>query len=166
MSVHQGVLAPLRKLLVSWLSVPRDQACYAASEQGSGVDARKGKARLLLVEDDYLIGLNAEMSLSDAGYEVLGVAATGEEAVALAEAARPDLVLMDIRLANGSSGLWAAAEIFRRFEIRSLFVSAHADERTREQGNRDASPVGWLAKPYSSEELLSAVTKALLDLRQ
>ncbi|MCW8084507.1 response regulator [Roseococcus sp. MDT2-1-1] len=134
-------------------------------EPSSGARARKDRARLLLVEDDYLIGLNAEMILTDAGHEVLGPATTADEAIALAEAARPDLVLMDIRLAEGSSGLEAAAEIFQRLGIRSLFVSAHADDRTREQGNREASPVGWLAKPYSSEELGRAVTNALLVLR-
>lgn len=142
------------------------QRFCALPEHGSSTQARTGKARLLLVEDDYLIGLNAEMILTDAGYEVLGPATTANEAVALAEAERPDLVLMDIRLARGSSGLVAAAEIFRRLGIRSLFVSAHADGATLEQGNREASPVGWLTKPYLPEELTRAVAAALLSLRK
>lgn len=117
--------------------------------------------RVLIVEDEFLIAMLAEDALCDAGLEVVGVAATFEEAVALGERMRPDLVLMDIRLASTRDGIEAATEIRRRFGIPSLFTSANHDEATMMRAE-PAKPIGWLLKPYSPEALVSA-TRAALD---
>jgi DNA-binding NarL/FixJ family response regulator len=61
------------------------------------------------------------------GHEAVGPAATAEKAIELAGSVRPNLVLMDIRLASDSDGVAAAIEIRQRFEIPSLFVSGHGD---------------------------------------
>ncbi|HEX8240787.1 MAG TPA: response regulator [Allosphingosinicella sp.] len=115
---------------------------------------------ILLVEDDFLVGMEAETGLEEAGYEVAGIAATAEEAVALAGGRRPALAVMDIRLAGERDGVDAAIEIFRTFGIRSIFASAHGDVRTRARAEA-AQPLGWVAKPYRVETLLKAVQEAL-----
>ena len=116
--------------------------------------------RVLIVEDEFLIAADAEDALREAGLEVVGIAATFEEAVALGERMLPDLVLMDIRLASPRDGIEAATEIRRRFGIPSLFTSANHDEATRLRAE-PAKPVGWLPKPYMPEALVSATRAAL-----
>ncbi|HYE26694.1 MAG TPA: response regulator [Allosphingosinicella sp.] len=118
---------------------------------------------ILLVEDDFLVGMEVEAGLADAGYEVAGIATTAEEAVALAATRRPALVIMDIRLAGERDGVDAAVEIFRTLGIRSLFASAHGDVHIRSRAE-PARPLGWVAKPYRVETLLRAVEEALRTL--
>lgn len=115
--------------------------------------------RVLVVEDDYLVGLTICDLLTGAGYTVLGPAVTGEDAVSMALEERPNIVLMDIRLAGEMDGVEAAIEIARA-GIRSLFVSAHSDPQTRSRGQA-ASPHGWVEKPFSDAQLLDAVAAAL-----
>jgi two-component system, response regulator PdtaR len=134
----------------------------STSETG-GEGAPSGRAResrrVLVVEDDYLVGLTICDLLSGSGYEVLGPAVSAEEAIGLALEERPHLVLMDIRLAGEMDGVDAAVALARA-GIRSLFVSAHSDPTTRSRG-QEASPLGWVEKPFSDAQLLEAVAAAL-----
>lgn len=114
------------------------------------------RKRILIVEDEFLIALSAEEALVSEGFEVVGVAATFEVAVGLAESERPDLVLMDIRLASALDGVEAAIEIRRRFGLASLFTSANQDPENVARAQA-ADPVGWLPKPYAIESLVEAV---------
>jgi DNA-binding NarL/FixJ family response regulator len=122
-----------------------------------------GSPCILLVEDDFLVGMEVEAGLEGAGYEVAGIATTAEEAVELAAARRPALVVMDIRLASERDGIDAALEIFRTLGIRSLFASAHVDAQVRARAEA-ARPLGWVAKPYRVETLLAAVVEALNEV--
>lgn len=115
--------------------------------------------RVLVVEDDYLVGLTICDLLNGAGYEVLGPAVSGEEAISVGLEERPHLVMMDIRLAGEKDGVDAALELAQA-GIRSLFVSAHSDPQTRSRGGA-ASPHGWVEKPFSDAQLLEAVAAAL-----
>jgi DNA-binding NarL/FixJ family response regulator len=117
-------------------------------------------ARILVVEDDYLVALQAEAALTDAGFEVVGVAASADEAVTLAARERPTIALMDIRLAGERDGIDAAVEIFRNSGIRSIFATAHTDARTRSRAAA-AEPLGWLPKPYSPESLVEIARQAV-----
>jgi CheY-like chemotaxis protein len=112
--------------------------------------------RVLIVEDNWLVAVEAEASLLEAGYVVLGIAVSAEEAVALCEAERPDFVLMDIRLRGDSDGVQAAVEIRARFGIPSVFVSAHDDPETQARAGA-AKPLGWIVKPVSGPELIKRV---------
>jgi two-component system, response regulator PdtaR len=122
-----------------------------------------GSPCILLVEDDFLVGMEMEAGLESAGYEVAGVATTAEEAVNLAASRHPALVVMDIRLASERDGIDAALEIFRTLGIRSLFASAHVDAQVRARA-KAARPLGWVAKPYRVETLLAAVGDALNEV--
>ncbi len=135
-----------------------------AAPAGEPDAAERPEARsspcILLVEDDFLVGMEVETGLQEAGYEVAGIAATAEEAVELARQRRPALVVMDIRLAGDRDGVDAALEIFRTLGIRSIFASAHGDAQVRARAE-PARPLGWVAKPYRVETLLKAVGEAL-----
>nr|WP_255574970.1 response regulator [Caldovatus aquaticus] len=122
----------------------------------------------MIVEDEYFVALASEDTLTEAGFAVVGVAATAEDAVAIAAAERPDMVLMDIRLAPGGArdGIDAAAEILARFGIPSLFATAYADLPTRSRGEQAARPLGWLIKPYAAEDLVAAVAAAVAEARR
>jgi two-component system, response regulator PdtaR len=118
--------------------------------------------RILIVEDDYLVGMELEAGLRDAGYEVIGIVTTAEQAVALAGAQRPSLAIMDIRLASERDGIDAAIEIYTRFKIRSIFASAHGDPEVHARAEA-ACPLGWVAKPYRVETLIREVERALRE---
>jgi two-component system, response regulator PdtaR len=120
----------------------------------------EGTYNILIVDDELWAALDMEWVVRKLRHEVVGPAATAEEAIKLAETARPDLVLMDIRLANHSDGVAAAVEIRQRFDIPSLFVSAHGDPITRERAIA-ARPSGFIEKPFTPESLALAIEAAL-----
>lgn len=113
-------------------------------------------ARILIVEDEYLIALEIENRLVDAGFEVVGIAMTADEAISIAGSTNPDLAITDIRLAGRRDGVEAATELFTTLGVRSIFASAHADAQTRERASA-VSPIGWLQKPYSAEALIKLI---------
>lgn len=118
--------------------------------------------RVLIVEDDYLVALSSEWALTDAGFEVVAIAATGEEAVVAALEVRPDLLLMDIRLAGDMDGIDTALAL-RAHGLRCLFASANSDPATVARGAA-AEPLGWLRKPFTDTALVAAVSEALIRL--
>ena len=83
-------------------------------------------ARILIVEDEYIVAADLEMKLMRMGYQVIGSAVTGEEAVALADEHRPDIVLMDIQLQGSMDGTEAANAIRARSGTPIIFVTAFA----------------------------------------
>ena len=95
---------------------------------------------------EILTALDIEHLVQQLGYEVCGIAASAPEAVQTADDLRPDLVLMDIRLARGTDSIQAAGEIRTRFDIASLYLSAHTDAATlnRAQATR---PLGSSPSP-------------------
>ena len=117
-------------------------------------------ARILVVEDDFLIAMQTETALAAAGFHVVGTAATAEQALALAEKERPVLAVMDIRLASKRDGIDAARELYHELNIRCIFATAHDDETTRKRAAPYA-PLGWLAKPYTTASLIALVTDAV-----
>ena len=94
-------------------------------------------------------------ALVSQGYEVLGTAGTAIDALRLAEAKKPDLVLMDINLAGSSDGVLAASSI-RGLELPVIFLTAHYDERTLSRAKL-ATPVGYLTKPFEPHQLSIAI---------
>lgn len=119
-------------------------------------------ARILIVEDQYFVAADCELQLHSAGLECVGLAATAEEAFELAQSERPDLILMDIRLAGRADGVEAAVDIYERLGIRCIFASAHVDEHSRRAER--AHPLGWLDKPYTGSQLIGTIREALGQL--
>jgi signal transduction histidine kinase len=94
------------------------------------------------------------------GMSVVGTTGSGEEAIALADAHVPDLVLMDIRLRGGIDGISAASAIRERANVPVVFITAHADPTTIERAKR-AAPLGYLIKPFNERDLHVAIEMAL-----
>jgi DNA-binding NarL/FixJ family response regulator len=116
--------------------------------------------RIAIVEDEVFIRLDLTIHLRAAGHRIVGTAESAGDAVSLVERERPDLVLMDVRLAGERDGIEAAIEIWQRFGIRCLFVSANLDDRTRAKALA-ANPLGFLEKPFTSGRLLTALAAAI-----
>lgn len=135
------------------------------SDRRGDLERSPREVRVLVVEDEWLISMEIEAALLDFGYAVVGVASTADEAVAFAERLKPDLATMDIRLDGDRSGIEAALELYQRFGLRCLFVSAHSAPDLRQQAHA-ARPLGWLTKPFLSGELVHAVEAAVKDLRR
>ena len=112
--------------------------------------------RIVIVEDEYLVACELELSLLAAGFEVCGIAVRADEAVACVLKEQPDLVIMDIRLLGSKDGVAAAIEIYNRSNIRSIFTTAHADDETRSRAEA-ARPLGWVAKPYAGGTLVRTI---------
>ena len=120
-------------------------------------------ARLLIVEDDFLVALAAEAALREAGFDVIGVVESAEAAIAQAAAQRPSLVIMDVRLSGRRDGIDAAIQLFRDHGIPCIFATAHFDPIAQARAE-PAKPLGWLQKPYSMPSLVALVRRVVEDL--
>lgn len=122
-------------------------------------------ARILIVEDQYVLAVDCELQLRAAGFECVGLATSAVSALDLAELERPDIILMDVHLANRADGVQAAIVVYQRFGIRCIFASAHTDVDPALRGQAErAHPLGWLEKPYTGEALVKAVADGLVQL--
>jgi PAS domain S-box-containing protein len=116
--------------------------------------------RILVAEDEAIVAKNIETRLNRTGYVVSAVALSGEEAVQQASETRPDLVLMDIKLAGEMDGIEAAEQIRARFGIPVVYLTAYADKETLQRAKM-TEPFGYVLKPFKAEELCSAIEVAL-----
>lgn len=118
-------------------------------------------ARVLVVEDESLVALDIIQQLESDGYEVVGHALSGEEAIAkAAEQPRPDVILMDINLRGQVDGINAAEAISKTSETPIIFLTAHADETTLQRAKL-TRPFGYIIKPFEPNELKINIEIAL-----
>lgn len=126
-------------------------------DQSAGRPA--GRLRALIVEDEPVIGLDLADMVVESGGEVVAIVATAQAAMLEAERYRPDVVMMDVTLAQGSDGIDAAGEIRRRFCTPIVFVTGSSDPRTRARldafGGADV-----VVKPVVPEMLQRAIRRA------
>lgn len=118
------------------------------------------RATVLVVEDERLIARDLAMLLEDFGYCAVGPATTGEQAIEMTERFRPQLVLMDIHLASVMNGITAAQVIRDQFDIPCVFLSAFGPGEVLERANR-AQPAGFLAKPFTEQQMAEVISAAL-----
>jgi DNA-binding NarL/FixJ family response regulator len=141
----------------------RPQLVFARDDAAGSDERPDTSERILVVEDDFLVAMQMESALVEAGFEVAGVAATGEDAIELAISERPHLVVMDIRLAGDRDGIDTALQLFAEQGLRCIFATAHHDEQSRRRA-APADPLGWLHKPYTMVSLVGMVRSALAEL--
>ncbi|MEZ5283273.1 MAG: response regulator, partial [Vicinamibacterales bacterium] len=115
---------------------------------------------ILIVEDERLVAMDIQQTLNDLGYDAASVASSAEEALACAEAQRPELVLMDIRINGSRDGIETAEALKARFDVPIVYLTAHADESTLQRAKATA-PHGYLLKPIKAAELRSVVEVSL-----
>jgi CheY-like chemotaxis protein len=143
---------------------PSPGALPAGADPCDDLSGDLDRVRIFVVEDDALSAIMLNDLLEMWGFQVSGIAGNAPAAIREIERQRPDIVLMDIRLAGNTDGVAAAQEIRRRFGIRSVFVTAYTDRATLDRV-REAEPLGFLTKPYSPGQLQETLTQALDRLR-
>lgn len=114
---------------------------------------------VLIVEDEVLIAMHLELLLNQLGYAVCAIARSADEAVARAGEHRPDVTLMDIQLAGGSSGIDAARELHARYGLRCIFLSGNIDEALK-IAVQSCDPIDFVGKPVLPTTLHQALKKA------
>jgi two-component system cell cycle sensor histidine kinase/response regulator CckA len=116
--------------------------------------------RVLVVEDEAIIAEDIRRTLGNLGYDVPRTAATGADAVELAEALRPRLILMDIKLKGTMDGIEAAGLIRERLGIPVVYLTSHSDEATLARA-KETQPYGYILKPFEDRELRITIEVAL-----
>ena len=117
------------------------------------------KTRILVVEDDQIIQFDLQRHLRQLGYEVVGAASRGDEAVAKAAALQPDLVLMDVRLRGSVDGIEAARRIQEARAIPVVYLTAQSRDDVEAGNNGTLEP--RIAKPFTARALGEGIERAL-----
>ena len=115
---------------------------------------------ILIVEDEFVIAKDIQISLENMGYLVCAIVSSGEEAITKAKKEKPDLVLMDIILKGEIDGIEAGRQIWSLFKIPIVYLTAYADENTLEKA-KITEPYGYILKPFKNRELNIAIEIAL-----
>jgi DNA-binding LytR/AlgR family response regulator len=110
--------------------------------------------KVMIVEDENLIALELERIVQDAGHQAIGPVSTIEQA--LAHAPRSDVALVDLRLADGQSGVQLARRLIDRHGVDVIFVTASPES----VGNGIEGALDVIAKPFSEERIASALSRA------
>jgi DNA-directed RNA polymerase specialized sigma24 family protein len=117
---------------------------------------------VLIIEDETFIAMDLETLVEGLGHHVLGVARTHSEAVAIAKKKKPGLILADIQLADGSSGLDAVNELLKTFEVPVIFITAYPERFLT--GERP-EPAFLIAKPFQPAMVSAIARQALFFAR-
>jgi DNA-binding NarL/FixJ family response regulator len=116
---------------------------------------------VLIVEDQVLIAIHLQDLVEEAGHHVVAIAHDADGAHAAAAAQRPAIAIMDLRLANGASGIDVARQLYLEHGIRCLFISANIDDDVRRRV-ADLRPLGFIGKPFLAAEVIAAVQAAAI----
>ena len=115
--------------------------------------------RVLIAEDEALIRMDLSEMLREEGYDVVGEAGDGQEAVELAESLKPDLVIMDVKMPR-RDGIDAATEIAAK-RIAPIVILTAFSQRDLVEKARDAGAMAYLVKPFSASDLIPAIELAM-----
>ena len=121
-------------------------------------DARAEQVRVLIVEDEPLVGMLLVDLVEDAGFVSVGRAGSAQEALQLAKGERPTIAILDVNLRGPREGLQVGAE-FARQGIALIFISGHFDVQEWSEV-RELAPVSVLQKPFPPAEIVNALKAA------
>jgi CheY-like chemotaxis protein/DNA-directed RNA polymerase specialized sigma24 family protein len=119
---------------------------------------RQTHTQVLIIEDEPIIAMDIEAIVTELGHEVVGIAVTRDEAVAIARQSAPGLVLADIQLADDSSGIDAVGDILQNIDLPVIFITAFPERLLT--GDRP-EPAFLITKPFQERTLKAAVAQAL-----
>jgi DNA-directed RNA polymerase specialized sigma24 family protein len=132
-------------------------------EQSGRELAAEIATEVLIIEDEAFIAMDLEGLVENLGHRVLGVARTHSAALTLAKAKRPGLILADIQLADGSSGLDAVNELLQSFEVPVIFITAYPERFLT--GERP-EPAFLIAKPFQPATVSAVISQVLFFERK
>jgi len=139
------------------LDIDEDDVSGMIEEAASAVEAG-GRTDVLIIEDEPLIAYQLEEIISGMGNRVVGIATTHEEAVALFKERQPSIVLADIQLADGSSGIDAVNEIMAGADVPVIFITAFPERLLT--GERP-EPTYLITKPFSDDYVRATVGQVM-----
>ena len=134
-----------------------DEVEQLISEAQAEIDAELA-TDVLIIEDEPVIAADIEALVRELGHDVVDIAATRKEAIDAAMRKRPGLVLADIQLADGSSGIDAVKDILGRFDVPVIFITAFPERLLT--GERP-EPTFLITKPFQPETVKAAIGQAL-----
>ncbi|WP_404382403.1 response regulator [Caenispirillum salinarum] len=114
------------------------------------------RLRVLIVEDEFFIATDLQDQVEELGCRVTGTAHNLESCKRVARAERPDIALMDLRLARGSSGIDASQWLRDELGVRCIFISGNLDGATRERLSA-VEPIAFIGKPIIPHQLRRAL---------
>lgn len=139
------------------LGIGPDDVDRLIAEAGREI-AQRVATDVLIIEDEGLIAQDIQFICEDLGHRVVGVARTHGEAIRIADARSPGLILADIQLADGTSGLNAVNELLTRFDVPVIFITAYPERLLT--GDRP-EPAFLISKPYREETVKATISQAL-----
>lgn len=118
------------------------------------------KPRILIVENDDLVAIFIQLKLELFGYQTVGLAQSGEQAIQMSNELRPDLILMDTQLTGSMDGMATAEAIRAQFSLPVVFLTSKSNVDLLEQVSR-ANSFAYITKPFSDQELRTVIEMAL-----
>ncbi|MDB5278011.1 MAG: LytTR family transcriptional regulator [Ferruginibacter sp.] len=112
--------------------------------------------KILVVEDEMIIGAKISMQLTSLGYEVTGILPRGEEAILHAKENKPDIILLDINLKGKLDGIETAIALQQQGAIPIIYLTANSDEATFNRA-KSTKPYAFIAKPFKQLDLQRAI---------
>jgi len=140
---------------------PEETARHIASAR-EAIDAQLA-ARVMIIEDEPIIALHLKRIVESLDHEVTGIVRTREEAVRHASEAQPELILADISLADGSSGIDAVRDILADQSVPVIFITAFPERLLT--GERP-EPTYLITKPFEPETVAATIWQSLLVYRE
>src|SRR3954464_1158463 len=114
------------------------------------------KYKVLIVEDELIIAEDIKDILEHASYEVIGMAASGKEAIQLVSEVMPDILLIDISIKGNMDGIQLANTIREQFNLPFIYITSYTNKSILERAKL-TKPYGYIVKPYKEQDVLIAV---------
>lgn len=143
---------------------PAGPAGEPATSSSSILDGSGAKARVVVAEDEALIRLDLVEMLTEEGYQVVGQAGDGEQAVALATEQRPDLVVLDVKMPK-LDGISAAEQITEARIAPVVMLTAFSQRELVDRATK-AGAMAYVVKPFSKSDLVPAIEIAMARFAQ
>lgn len=118
------------------------------------------KPRVFITEDERLVAISLQWKLNSLGYDVVGIASSGQETIEKIIETHPDLILMDIKLKGSLDGIETADQLRSKFDIPIIYLTAYDDDATLQRA-KITEPFGYLLKPYQARDLRTTIEMAL-----
>ncbi len=139
------------------LNTDEDEVRSLIKEAGREISAQVS-TNVLIIEDEAMIAMDLEALVTDLGHAVSGLARTHREAIEASRERRPGLVLADIQLADGSSGLDAVNEMLEEIDVPVIFITAYPERLLT--GERP-EPAFLITKPFQTDTVRAVISQAL-----
>ena len=139
------------------LECPPEEAANLIDRAGKEI-SRQIRTDVLIIEDEPLIAIDIQMLVEELGHRVVSIARTRDEAVAAVKGSKPGLILADIQLADGSSGLDAVNQILNDFSVPVIFITAYPE---RFLTGTPPEPAFLITKPFGVDSLKAVISQAL-----